>query len=426
MKTRTFRWIIAIGTLSIVSILATQIFWVMQAYKIRENTFNETVTQALNRVSNQIFAFSNTTPPVESPIKQFQSNYYLVMVNSPLDANLLDYLLKKEFKEENILIDFEYGIYNCDTEDMVYGDYIHNQMLVNPVKQSSLPVWGEENYYFGVLFPSKTGYIINHMDTWVFTSVLMLIMTGFFGYALVIILRQRRLSEVQKDFINNMTHEFKTPISTISVSTEVLKKPEIVHDPDRLHHYAHIIENENNRLKKQVDRVLQMALLDKDKVTLKHERVDMHEIIERMVDTHTISSPEVEFKLLLDATSKVVSGDPLHLSNIMYNLVDNAIKYGGKPPMVTIHTNNDDERLIVSISDNGCGVPKEFQRKIFHRFFRIPTGNVHNVKGFGLGLHYVQYMVKAHLGSIALDSTESGSKFKISFPHDKRSGNTIG
>ena len=421
MNQRTIRWIIALGTISVVSILVIQIFWVKRAYDIRENEFNNTVSKALSNISDDFFRFNNTAPPSESPIKQFDSNYYLVMVNSPIDANLLDFLLKKEFKDQNIFIDFEYGIYDCDTEAMVYGDYIHNQLISNPIERlTELPVWGIEDYYFGVMFPSKTGYIINNMGTWVFTSILMLALTGIFGYALVVILKQRRLSEIQKDFINNMTHEFKTPISTISVSAEVLQQPGIEKDPQRLVKYASIIENENNRLKKQVDRVLQMALLDKERINLKSESVDMHEIIQSVLETHAISNPNIDLVSDLHAVNPIVKGDPLHLSNIIYNLVENAIKYSEGGIKVQILSENVGDDLLIRVTDYGPGVPNEFQQKIFSKFFRIPTGNIHDVKGFGLGLHYVSRMVKAHGGKVFVaNNIPKGCTFSIQIPYER-------
>ncbi len=421
MKQRTIRWVIALGTISVVSIIVIQIFWVKRAYDIRENEFSDTVYKALVNVSNDFFTINETSSPNENPVKQFDSNYYLVMVNSPIDVNVLDYLLKKEFKERNIFTDFEYGIYDCATEKMVYGEYIHNQLISSPIKKSTeLPVWGEENYYFGVLFPSKTGYIIDHMGTWVFTSVLLLILTGFFSYALILILKQRRLSEIQKDFINNMTHEFKTPISTISVSAEVLKDPTIADNPERLRKYASIIETENNRLKKQVDRMLQMALLDKDQINMKNEEVNLHEIIRNVIQTFRISFSESIITCKLEATHQVIKGDPLHLSNVIYNIVENALKYAGKLPEVEIITRNFDQGIALKISDNGPGIPVEFHSRIFKKFFRIPTGDVHNVKGFGLGLNYVHRMVKAHGGTIALENNSGeGCTFIIQLPYGK-------
>jgi len=421
MKSSTIRWVIAIGTLSIISILIIQIFWVKRAFDIKETEFNKNVSSALISVSDEFFKINDTSLPKESPVKQFESNYYVVMVNSPIDANILDYMLKKEFRKRDVFIDFEYGIYDCDTEKMVYGEYIHNQMISNPIQKSTeLPVWGDENYYFGVLFPTKTGYIINNMETWVFSSLLLLVVTGFFGYAMFVILRQKRLSEVQKDFINNMTHEFKTPISTISVSAEVLNNPEIISKPKKLSKYAGIIQSENNRLKKQVDRVLQMAVLDREKINLKYENVDLHDMIDTIVDTFKIANNGIRIDCKLNASRHTVMGDPLHISNIVYNLIDNSIKYCHESPEIRIATYDDSSGIKMSVTDNGIGIRKEFHRKIFRKFYRIPTGDVHDVKGFGLGLNYVSHMLKSHRGKITIkDNPEKGCTFTIFLPYEK-------
>jgi len=421
MKSSTIRWVIAIGTLSIISILIIQIFWVKRAFDIRETEFNKNVSSALTSVSDEFFKINDTSQPKESPVKQFESNYYLVMVNSPIDVNILDYMLKKEFKQRDVFIDFEYGIYDCDTEKMVYGEYVHNQLISNPIhKSTELPVWGDENYYFGVLFPTKTGYIINNMETWVFSSLLLLVVTGFFGYAMFVILKQNRLSEVQKDFINNMTHEFKTPISTISVSAEVLNNPEIINKPEKLSKYAGIIQSENNRLKKQVDRVLQMAVLDREKINLKYEKVDLHDMIDTIVDTFKIANNGVQIDCKLNAARHTVVGDPLHISNIVYNLIDNSIKYCNESPEIQIATYDDSNGIKMSVTDNGIGIREEFQRKIFRKFYRIPTGNIHDVKGFGLGLNYVSHMLKSHGGKISVkNNLEKGCTFTIFLPYEK-------
>ena len=421
MKSSTIRWVIAIGTLSIISILIIQIFWVKRAFDIRETEFNKNVSSALTSVSDEFFKINDTSQPKESPVKQFESNYYLVMVNSPIDVNILDYMQKKEFKQRDVFIDFEYGIYDCDTEKMVYGEYVHNQLISNPIhKSTELPVWGDENYYFGVLFPTKTGYIINNMETWVFSSLLLLVVTGFFGYAMFVILKQNRLSEVQKDFINNMTHEFKTPISTISVSAEVLNNPEIISKPEKLSKYAGIIQSENNRLKKQVDRVLQMAVVDREKINLKYEMVDLHDMIDTIVDTFKIANNGVRIDCQLNAARHTVVGDPLHISNIVYNLIDNSIKYCHESPEIQIATYDDISGIKMSVTDNGIGIREEFQRKIFRKFYRIPTGNIHDVKGFGLGLNYVSHMLKSHGGKISIkNNPEKGCTFTIFLPYEK-------
>ena len=248
---------------------------------------------------------------------------------------------------------------------------------------------------------------------------MLLLVILFFAYSLFVILKQKRLSEIQKDFINNMTHEFKTPISTIAVSTQVLRNPDIIHQPERLLNYTTIIEKENIRLKHQVERVLQMARFDKEDIGLKKENVDVHQIIRDALQNTALSLQEKNGSVHceLGAGKHIISADRLHLTNVLYNLIDNAIKYCNEDPRILISTADAGKFLSISVKDNGLGIARENHRKVFQKFYRVPTGNVHDVKGFGLGLHYVKSVVNAHKGSIKLDSElGSGSTFRINLP----------
>jgi two-component system phosphate regulon sensor histidine kinase PhoR len=214
-----------------------------------------------------------------------------------------------------------------------------------------------------------------------------------------------------------MTHEFKTPISTIAISTQVLKDPGIIQFPERLLHYATIIENENHRLKQQVERVLQMARSEKEDLGLKKETLDFHDLIHEAVKNKSFQTGNVSIHLNLDATTPFVTVDKLHLVNVLYNLLDNAIKYNNKNPEIQISTIIQNKILQVEIKDNGIGIHKENLKKIFNRFYRVPTGNLHDVKGFGLGLSYVKRIVEAHEGKIIVASQPThGSLFIIQLP----------
>ena len=244
----------------------------------------------------------------------------------------------------------------------------------------------------------------------------MLLVIVFFAYTLFVILKQKRLSEIQKDFINNMTHEFKTPLSTIAISTAVLKDPNIIKAPERLLNYATIIENENQRLKQQVERVLQMARLEKEDIGLKKETVDVHELIQDAVKINAINS-KATITLDLQATRSQLAADKLHLTNVFFNLLDNAIKYNTNAPEIVVRSQNVNGSIQIEVQDNGIGIKPEDQRKIFFRFYRVPTGNLHDVKGFGLGLSYVKLIVEGHKGKITVSSEPgNGSCFSIVLP----------
>ncbi len=254
------------------------------------------------------------------------------------------------------------------------------------------------------------------MGIWIFSSGVLLLVVIFFIYTLFVILRQKRLSEVQRDFINNMTHEFKTPISTIAVSTGVLKDEAIVHYPDRLAKYVGIIEKENQRLHQQVDRVLQFARFDKGDIEMKKEQHDAHEIINETIQAFasTLNQRNGLINFSPSSKSSIVHVDKLHFMNALFNLLDNAVKYGSDNPLIQIHTHNKNDRLCIDVKDNGMGIRSEDLKKIFQKFYRVPSGNVHDVKGFGIGLSYVEAVIRSHGGKIAVTSEiGKGSLFSI-------------
>jgi two-component system phosphate regulon sensor histidine kinase PhoR len=422
VKSSTIRFIVILGTLCIVGITITQFYWVRRAFDLKEDEFERTVNAALFNVANQIFNINNTPSPAANPVKQVSTNYFIVMVNGDVDASLLEFLLRSEFEKRNIRVDFEYGVYDCSSEKMKYGDYVPLQTAKEKITNKKLPAWNHYAYYFGVQFPNREAHLINQLGIWSFSSLVLLVVIIFFAYTLFIILKQKRLSEIQKDFINNMTHEFKTPISTIALSTEVLKNPSIIHHPDRLFNYTDIIEKENSRLKQHVERVLQMARLDKEDFGLKKELLNAEHVIQESIknSSHALNEKNGSVRCEFNATNHQLVADRLHLTNVFNNLIDNAIKYCKGEPAIVITTSSQNGNIVFVVSDNGIGISAEHHRRIFQKFYRVPTGNVHDVKGFGLGLSYVKTIVEAHRGSIRVESElGKGCTFRMSLPAEK-------
>jgi two-component system phosphate regulon sensor histidine kinase PhoR len=414
----TLRIVIVLAGLSIAGLTFTQIYWVRKAFDLRENQFYRDVNTSLNNVAQKLFELNGATAPTSSVIIQVSTNYFVVNVNGPIDGSVLEFLLVTEFEKHKIA-DFEYGIYDCVEKCVVGGNYITPQKTKLISNFPATPKLSNDGYYFAVQFPLIQANILSDMGIWGFSSAVMLVVIFFFVYTLFVILRQRRLSEIQKDFINNLTHEFKTPISTIAISTEVLKDPSIVTNPERLRNYANIIEYENHRLKEQVERVLQVARLDKEDVGFKKEVSDIHLLIRETVANNavTLATKQGSVKLELNAARPLLNIDKLHFTNVIYNLIDNSVKYNENKPEIVISTRDQGNNLEISIADNGIGIKAEDQRKVFHRFYRVSTGNVHDVKGFGLGLHYVKVIVERHGGRINVESVPGkGSIFKLSFP----------
>ncbi len=419
MSNSKIRLVVILATISILGIFITQIFWLRKAFDEKEIQFNHTVNSALKNVAENLLIFNNSTIPDENPVSQLSSNYFVVRINDAIDVNMLEYMIQNEFNTYDLKADFEYGIYDCASEKMVYGNYVSQSDKII-TKRSSLPVWNEDNYYFGVLFPNKKRTVIGQMEIWLFSTLVLLIVMVFFAYTLYLILRQKRLSEIQKDFVNNMTHEFKTPISTINISAEVLKNPKIIESPRRLLNYATIIHEESRRLQNQVDRVLETTTASNTNLTLSKERLDLHEIISKCKNMLASGTEQADIALdfQLDAHQTVMDGDKLHLTNMFRNLLDNAIKYSGEKKVeITITTKNTEKEIFISIQDKGIGISDKNQKKVFDKFFRVSTGNQHDVKGFGLGLNYVLLVVQAHKGKIGLESSLGvGSTFIITLP----------
>jgi two-component system phosphate regulon sensor histidine kinase PhoR len=429
--------LLLLATLSVAGVIAVQLLWLQQAGTYRqeqvelhreqalqlEKQFNDRVVIALSAVTEQILSITKDPSDLYDAVKQERPNYFAVTINDTLHPYLLESLLRKEFSRRNIHEDFEYGIYDCFTDSIVYGNYVSlDTLATDSVVPSTLLKLDKDGHYFGVYFPNRQSTLWEADPDrwmWIFPAIVTLIVFGFFLYSVWVILRQKKLSEMKNDFIGNMTHELKTPISTIALSAEVISDPGIIGEPQRLKEYARIIRSENERLRTQVERVLQLSTLDKDKLELRREQVDMHEVLEEVADAFRLPLQErnVELVMRKEAGRTQLQGDHMHLVNTLFNLLDNALKYGRDGSTIHIVTSNKGGQLLIAVQDEGIGIRREDLKHIFERFYRVHTGNVHNVKGFGLGLHYVKQIAEAHGGGITAQSEfGKGSTFTLALP----------
>ncbi len=419
MVRAAIRNIILLAFISLAGIIATQIFWVKKAVDLKEQQFNHRAYVALKSVADRLIRDSKYNVELDG-INKKASNYYTLDFSSPVNVTMLENYLIIESKNQNLNADFEYGIFECTTDSFYYGRFI-NMSNIGKVERLKIKAKPSENYYIGVLFPKKRSYLEDDFNLLLFFSVVLMVVIGFFTYTILVILKQKKLSEIKTDFVNNMTHEFKTPISTIALASDVLMRDDITLNPERLKHYASIISDENKRLKSQVESVLQVSQIDSNKLQLKLTDVDIHELILRIIKNFEPRVAELHgtIKLSLNAHNTIISADEVHLTNILYNLLDNAIKYCDKTPEIQVFTVNKHRGIEIAVKDNGKGIEKESQGMIFQKFFRVPSGNLHDVKGFGLGLFYVKNMIKLHKGKIALHSVPGvGTTFTIWF-HNK-------
>ncbi|MCX6249281.1 MAG: HAMP domain-containing sensor histidine kinase [Bacteroidetes bacterium] len=419
MRRQQIRIVVLLGAISIIGILTVQSYFLFSAWNIREKQLNQSLVIGLKTVAEKISRLNQTNIPYGNPVRQLTSNYFVVDVNSVIDANVLEFYLKSEFEQLNIKTDYEYAIYDCHTDRMVYGNYI--SVLGSAEKArlgKDLPKYHEYLYYFGIRFPALRNTIASDMAILFFFSAILILSVVFFVYAIFVILQQKRLSELQRDFINNMTHEFKTPISTINISADVITHPDIVNDPQRLYKYGSFIKQENQRLNLLVDKVLQIARIEKGGILLKIESTDLNVLIQTIADNFRANlREEATIEIALEPGIDKVLADLLHLTNIVHNLLDNAVKYAGEKPLIRIETKKDQHLVKVIFSDNGPGIEPKYRKRIFQKFFRVPSGNVHDVKGFGLGLYYVKLICRAHKWNILLETEPGkGTKFTIEIP----------
>ncbi|GAB4241198.1 MAG: HAMP domain-containing sensor histidine kinase [Ekhidna sp.] len=341
---------------------------------------------------------------------------------SRFNPHQLDSLLRNELKRKGIDIDYQYGILEPvqDTYVLLTSESAVENLENSELRASLFPndMFGNDSQLI-VNFPNKQDFLLKKIWSALVTSgFLVLVILFCFGYSIRTIIRQKKLSEMKNDFINNMTHELKTPISTVSLAVEALNDKDIEQSPLR-ERYLNVIGEENKRLGEQVEKVLQIAAIDKNDYNLKEELLRMNEMVKNAAE-HIAMQVEQRggrLNLIEKANKDLVRGDEMHITNIIVNLLDNANKYSPDAPNITLRTESDDEDFIVSIHDRGIGMSREQQKHIFEKFYRVPTGDLHNVKGFGLGLAYVHRMVEVHGGKIFVESEPGrGSKFSVTLP----------
>lgn len=337
---------------------------------------------------------------------------------------------------ENIAFEFQLGVVSPRTGVMsqverqsrnfeeVYNDtvnsYPHAYMMISPPGSASENLDVAEALI--VVVPHIHSFVLKSLRLRIATSILFtLIIIAAFYLTVRTMLRQKKLGEIKNDFINNMTHEFKTPIATISLAVDAIRNEKVLNDKEKIGYFSTIIKEENQRMNRQVETILRASQLEKQEVELNLKPVQVHQVIHKVADNFSLQLQDKQgvIDLQLDAVNDTIEADEVHLFNLVNNMVDNALKYSKEtvPPVVKITTHSTPKHFSIRIDDNGIGMNRETLKKIFERFYRAHTGNIHNVKGFGLGLSYVKTIVEAHGGTIRAESVLGrGSTFTIEFP----------
>ena len=348
-------------------------------------------------------------------------------IHNRLDSSRLDSIIANELRNRGINLPADYGVLNGRTHSFLFSksSVPENELIKSRYRTLLFPNDLISKPDFLILnFPGSKKYVLASLWIMLLSSTLFtLIIILVFSYTIFVIFRQKKVSDIKTDFINNMTHEFKTPIATISLALDSIKDPRVKTDQEKFDYFTRIIREENKRMNAQVENVLQMAQLEKGELNLKLEEVNIHSIIYNAVEFIAL---QVEKKgghitCKLNAAIPIIKGDSMHLSNVIFNLLDNANKYTTSQPEIIVESHNLKTGIIVTVTDNGIGMTKETQKKIFEKFYRVGTGNLHDIKGFGLGLSYVKAIINHHHGWIKVESIPgSGSTFEIFLPFDTK------
>ncbi len=421
MSRKVIILVIILTSVSLIAAIITQLFWVRDAWQLKEDQFTSKVDIVLKSIVNQLLTADNFSPADPG---NYDADFFIEHQNlfSVVDPRKLDSLMQEEMEAMHIDNVYQYGVYREEDSVMVMGHYGgYKQQVLNSSDWVSLSCLCEEHIYLlAVYFPDRRSMILSDMIILpVMSGLFLMVLVFSFLFTIYSLIRQKKLSEMKTDFVNNMTHEFKTPIATISVSSEILSKDQIMDYPDRVKKYAKIIFDENSRLKNLVDRVLQIASLEKGELRLKVRTVELHQVIREGIDNFMVqlTDEKVTIHQHLDAAKDIVLADRIHLYNVVINLIDNAYKYSPDNPEIEIGTRIEDGNILMEVTDNGVGISKENQAQIFRKFHRLHSGDVHDVKGFGIGLFYVKTILEKMEGSITVHSEKGkGSTFTVKLP----------
>ncbi len=425
---KNFLYLIAlITTISVIGIVVSQFVWINRAIRLRAEQFDNMVTEGLSNVVDHVDFYEKEKKAAQnssdSMAKQPDTIASQKLVLKDITLGI-DTLLTDEFGCFKAQKDYVFAIIDTTSNKILFGNSQpeNYKSICESKHRVNLSKIYRGNSYLTVYFPNEKHLIIRRMFLWllVLSGCFLFIVITSFLYIIFAVIRQKKISEMKNDFINNMTHEFKTPISTISVASEMLMNRDISEHAEKIRKYANIIYDENLRLRNQVEQVLQITLLDKRELVINPVPTEAHKIIENSVDIFNLMLKEKHGQIVteLDADQSLVNVDELHFINVITNMLDNAIKYSQNEPKIKVSTCNKLDGIAILIEDNGRGIDLSDHKNIFKKFFRVHTGDIHDVKGFGLGLYYVKSVMDAHNGTITLIKSElhKGSVFELYFP----------
>jgi len=414
MKKRRTTIFIAVSSIALFLVLIIQVNWISETAKNKEEVFNEKAQIIVARTTEALASDNDLSQKLRLGVGKNE-------------RRKIDSLLKKHMDFYNFHVDYTFEvIQSFPPIPLILNTTIGDTISANQPKQAcyskSLDEMENKNgWILKLKFPEKEDFIIAEMRAPFITCVILIIIVlVLFWRTTISLITEKRIAEHTTDFLNNMTHEFKTPLTNISLAGKMIAKDSASKNEEKIKHYSSIILEENEKLRLQVEQVLSMTALERGEIPIQKTELDFHQLINDCLKSINIQieNKQGDLSLNLNANNIVVMGDKTHLANALSNLIDNAIKYSSKTPELSIQTTNKEQYLIITISDKGIGIEKQYQKQVFGKYFRVPTGNVHDIKGFGLGLAYVKKIIELHDGTIELESELGhGTTFKITLPN---------
>jgi len=414
MEIKKLNIIITLGFFAIIGIMTAQLLWTRQAYNLEDKKFNQKVNIALLEVVEKLSG--GKTSFTENPVQNISNDYYVVNINNEFHPAVLEHYLRTEFTRFQINTDYVYALYNCHSDKMIYGKYMSKNQEAPSDKVINFPKHKNLTYYFSIRFPDKTTYLISSLRFWYLLTLALFIILLVYVYSIYTIIQQKKFSELQRDFINNMTHEFKTPLSSILLASEALNKHNIIQENPKLEAYTSIIINQSYKLNNHIEKILNIAKNDASGLSLKPQKIILLPFIREIADTLQQKNEDLTLQIEIEDNLSIIA-DEFHFTNIIYNILDNSVKYCDTNPDITISSNKDSKGLYLKFKDNGMGIPAKNIPHIFDKFYRVSTKKSDEVNGFGLGLFYVKKIVQQHQWKISVENNpDKGITVTLFFP----------
>jgi two-component system phosphate regulon sensor histidine kinase PhoR len=423
MRSSTLKWIVLSATFLAAIVVTVQLYWLKKVYSFEQRQFNLNVVKSIRGLFEDLSMNDAPGTNLQQLINKPDNNdnYFLFKADTIPSKDSLIYHIQDEFADFGVLTDCKLGAYSSTKRAFVYEEFIpapaSRYAGVKPVTME-LPIFNDGSDHILLYFPHRHEYILEQMDFWIVSTVVLFIALIGLAASLFYFYRQKFLAEIQKDFVNNFTHEFKTPLAVMKIASDVLGQESITQQPDRLERYATIIKNQTEHLQGQVERLLRTASIETRNIPIRKEDIDAYQLIEQALGKvqPLIEQKHARVEVKMEESNARVHADKAHLELAVVNLLENALKYSNEPHIV-VETGKVEDDFFISVKDNGVGIEKQYLKNIFKKFYRVPTGDIHNVKGFGLGLDFVKRIIDAHKGKIKVNSLPGiGTEFRLFIP----------